>query len=84
MDDNGLDKVLWHDDLGSLIPAILFSLLSIKYFLQNKTEKHRMGNRRYSFLIGLGLISESAWQENQKAVKKILREVAITTSDTFM
>jgi hypothetical protein len=88
MDDNGLDKVLAAIMIiGSLIPAILFSLLSIKIFSPKKTEKSWMGSWRIipSSDRSGNLFRNQHGQENliYKGSKEDIENVAInTTSDT--
>ncbi|WP_238555035.1 PspC domain-containing protein [Chryseobacterium sp. P1-3] len=89
MDDNGLDKVLAAIMIiGSLIPAILFSLLSIKIF-SPKTKLRNLGwlvGGLFLLLIGLGTyfgISMAKKNLIYKGNKEDIENVAInTTSDT--
>lgn len=89
MDDNGLDKVLAAMMIiGSLIPAILFSLLSIKIF-SPKTKLRNLGwvvGGLFLLLIGLGVyfgISLAKKNLMYKGSKEEVENVAInTTSDT--
>ncbi|BAP32792.1 PspC domain protein [Chryseobacterium sp. StRB126] len=89
MDDNGMDKVLAAIMIiGSLIPAILFSLLSIKIF-SPKTKLRNLGwvvGGLFLLLIGLGTyfgISMAKKNLIYKGSKEDIENVAInTTSDT--
>ncbi|WP_454047037.1 PspC domain-containing protein [Chryseobacterium sp. Marseille-Q8038] len=89
MDDQGLDKVLAAMMvIGSLIPAILFSLLSIKIF-SPKTKLRNIGwvvGGLFLLLIGLGTyfgISMAKKDMIYKGNKEDVENVAInTTSDT--
>ncbi|WP_353146673.1 PspC domain-containing protein [Chryseobacterium sp.] len=89
MDDNGLDKVLAAIMvIGSLIPAIIFSLLSIKIF-SPKTKLRNIGwvlGGLFLLLIGLGTyfgISMAKKNLIYKGSKEDIENVAInTTSDT--
>ncbi|PWN67929.1 PspC domain-containing protein [Chryseobacterium oncorhynchi] len=90
MDDNGLDKVLAAIMvIGSLIPAILFSLLSIKIF-SPKTKLRNIGwviGGLFLLLIGLGTyfgLSMAKKNLIYKGSKEDTENVAInTTSDTI-
>ncbi|MBV8325748.1 PspC domain-containing protein [Chryseobacterium sp.] len=90
MDDNGLDKVLAAIMvIGSLIPAIIFSLLSIKIF-SPKTKLRNIGwviGGLFLLLIGLGTyfgISMAKKNLIYKGSKEDVENVAInTTSDTI-
>ncbi|MCS4301334.1 MULTISPECIES: PspC domain-containing protein [Chryseobacterium] len=90
MDDQGLDKVLAAIMvIGSLIPAILFSLLSIKIF-SPKTKLRNIGwviGGLFLLLIGLGTyfgISMAKKNLIYKGSKEDTENVAInTTSDTI-
>ena len=90
MDDNGLDKVLAAIMvIGSLIPAIIFSLLSIKIF-SPKTKLRNIGwviGGLFLLLIGLGTyfgISMAKKNLIYKGSKEDVENVAInTTSDTL-
>lgn len=90
MDDNGLDKVLAAMMvIGSLIPAIIFSLLSIKIF-SPKTKLRNIGwvlGGLFLLLIGLGTyfgLSMAKKQMFLKGHKEDTEEVAINTpSDTL-
>lgn len=90
MDDNGLDKVLAAIMvIGSLIPAIIFSLLSIKIF-SPKTKLRNIGwvlGGLFLLLIGLGTyfgISMAKKNLIYKGSKEDIENVAInTTSDTI-
>ncbi|MDQ1855048.1 MULTISPECIES: PspC domain-containing protein [unclassified Chryseobacterium] len=89
MDDQGLDKVLAAMMvIGSLIPAILFSLLSIKIF-SPKTKLRNIGwvvGGLFLLLIGLGTyfgISMAKKDMIYRGSKEDVENVAInTTSDT--
>jgi hypothetical protein len=89
MDDNGLDKVLAAIMvIGSLIPAILFSLLSIKIF-SPKTKLRNIGwviGGLFLLLIGLGTyfgLSMAKKNLIYKGSKEDTENVAINTnSDT--
>ncbi|REC49416.1 PspC domain-containing protein [Chryseobacterium pennipullorum] len=89
MDDNGLDKVLAAIMIiGSLIPAIVFSLLSIKIF-SPKTKLRNIGwviGGLFLLLIGLGTyfgISMAKKNLIYRGSKEDTENVAInTTSDT--
>jgi len=90
MDDNGLNKVLIAIMIvGSLIPAIIFSLLSIKIF-SPKTKLRNIGwvlGGLFLLLIGLGTyfgISMARKNLIYKGSKEDVENVAInTTSDTL-
>nr|WP_315029584.1 PspC domain-containing protein [uncultured Chryseobacterium sp.] len=90
MDDNGLDKVLAAIMIiGSLIPAIIFSLLSIKIF-SPKTKLRNIGwviGGLFLLLIGLGTyfgISMAKKNLIYKGSKEDIENVAINTnSDTI-
>ncbi|MFP3832913.1 PspC domain-containing protein [Chryseobacterium sp. SIMBA_028] len=90
MDDNGLDKVLAAIMvIGSLIPAILFSLLSIKIF-SPKTKLRNIGwviGGLFLLLIGLGTyfgLSMAKKNLIYKGSKEDTENIAInTTSDTI-
>ncbi|MBB6331251.1 phage shock protein PspC (stress-responsive transcriptional regulator) [Chryseobacterium sediminis] len=90
MDDQGLDKVLAAMMvIGSLIPAILFSLLSIKIF-SPKTKLRNIGwvvGGLFLLLIGLGTyfgISMAKKDMIYRGSKEDVENVAInTTSDTL-
>ncbi|WP_333597131.1 PspC domain-containing protein [Chryseobacterium flavum] len=90
MDDNGLDKVLAAMMvIGSLIPAIIFSLLSIKIF-SPKTKLRNIGwvlGGLFLLLIGLGTyfgISMAKKDLIYRGSKEDTENVAInTTSDTI-
>ncbi|KMQ65343.1 phage-shock protein [Chryseobacterium angstadtii] len=90
MDDNGLDKILAAMMvIGSLIPAILFSLLSIKIF-SPKTKLRNIGwviGGLFLLLIGLGTyfgISMAKKNLIYKGSKEDTENIAInTTSDTL-
>ncbi|GAE64931.1 PspC domain-containing protein [Chryseobacterium indologenes] len=89
MDDNGLDKVLAAMMIiGSLIPAIIFSLLSIKIF-SPKTKLRNIGwviGGLFLLLIGLGTyfgISMAKKNLIYRGSKEDIENVAINTnSDT--
>ncbi|MEN4761704.1 PspC domain-containing protein [Chryseobacterium sp. C39-AII1] len=90
MDDNGLDKVLTAIMVvGALIPAIIFSLLSIKIF-SPKTKLRNIGwvlGGLFLLLIGLGTyfgISMAKKDLIYRGSKEDVENVAInTTSDTL-
>jgi len=89
-DDNGLDKILSAIIIiGSLIPAIIFSLLSIKIF-SPKTKLRNIGwviGALFIILIGLGSyfgVSMAKKEMFLKGHKEDTEEVAIsTTSDSL-